>query len=220
MPMITKKKYLLLFLGVFILLFHFPQSEAFAETGYVDDCLENPENCEEPLESEPEPTEAENELLGEESNSGSLFFEIIKIFFALLLVLALIYITLYFLKKRNKLGNRINSLENIGMISVGQNKSVQLVRVADRLYVIGVGEDVTLLQEIEDEALISKILEEKEANSIDYSNGLPFASFLQKKNKGKEDKTRDFKKLFNNELNSLQKNRKNIIDRHKEDNNE
>lgn len=220
MLMITKKKYLLAFLGIFILLFNFVQIEVFAETEYVDDCLENPENCEEPLESEPEPTEAENELLGQESNSGSLFFEIIKIIFALLLVLALIYITLYFLKRRNKLGNRISSLENIGVVSVGQNKSVQLVRVADRLYVIGVGDDVTLLQEIEDEAFIKSILKEKEEQSLDFSTGVPFASFLQKKKNGKEDKTRDFKKLFNKELNSLQTNRKNIIDRHKEDNNE
>lgn len=220
MLMINKKKYLLAFLGIFILLFNFVQIEAFAETEYVDDCLENPENCEEPLESEPEPTEAENELLGEESNSGSLFFEIIKIFFALLLVLALIYITLYFLKRRNKLGNRIKSLENIGVVSVGQNKSVQLVRVANRLYVIGVGDDVTLLQEIEDEALIKDILKEKEEQSVDFSTGVPFASFLQKKKNGKEDKTKEFKNLFNEELNSLQTNRKNIIARHKEDNNE
>lgn len=220
MLMIIKNKYLLAFLGVFILLFNFVQIEVIAETEYVDDCLENPENCEEPLESEPEPTEAENELLGQESNSGSLFFEIIKIFFALLLVLALIYITLYFLKRRNKLGNRIKSLENIGVVSVGQNKSVQLVRVSNRLYVIGVGDDVTLLQEIEDEALIKDILKEKEEQSVDFSAGVPFASFLQKKKNVKEDKTRDFKNLFNKELNSLQTNRKNIIDRHKEDNNE
>ncbi|MBN6204946.1 flagellar biosynthetic protein FliO [Ralstonia pickettii] len=193
----------------------------YAETEYVDDCMENPQDCEEPLENQPEQNTDENQLLTEDSESGSLFFEIVKLFFALLLVLALIYLFLYFLKRRNKLGTRIQALENLGGITVGQNKSVQLVRLGDYIYLIGVGEEITLLQKIEDSALIEEILKEKAEQAADFSASSLLTGFKQKKNEQNSEKnTNDFKKMFHRELSSLQQNRKNIIDKHKEDNNE
>lgn len=215
----SMKKSLIIFLSLLVFIFSFTVN-TYAETGYVDDCLENPKNCEEPLEPEPETNEAENELLEQEPKTGSLFFEIVKVVFALLLVLALIYIFLYFLKRRNKLGTRIKSLENIGGVSVGQNKSVQLLRLGDHLYLIGVGEDVTLLQKIEEKSLIEEIMRERDENKADFTTGPLLSSILQKKDENKREKPDNFKSLFNQELNSLKKNRKNIIDRHKEDNNE
>lgn len=208
------------FLIGFIFFFQFGVI-TYAETEYVDDCLENPQNCEEPLEVEPEQNTGENQLLSEDTDSGSLFFEIIKLVFALLLVLALIYVFLYFLKRRNKLGTRIQSLENLGGISVGQNKSVQLVRLGDHLYLIGVGEEITFLQKIEDEALIEDIMKEKEEQAADLSASSIFTSLIQKKSdKSSEKNSNDFKNMFHRELGNLQQNRKNIIDKHKEDNNE
>lgn len=194
---------------------------SYAETEYVDDCIENPQNCEEPVEEKPEQNKEENQLLAEDTESGSLFFEIVKFFFALLLVLALIYLFLYFLKRRNKLGTRIQALENLGGITVGQNKSVQLVRLGDYLYLIGVGEEITLLQKIEDRALIEEIMKEKAAQAADFSASSLLTSLKQKKSDQMSEKnTNDFKKMFHRELSSLQQNRKNIIDKHKEDNHE
>ncbi|MHA6251284.1 flagellar biosynthetic protein FliO [Oceanobacillus sp. CAU 1775] len=204
-------------LAVFILL---PFSVS-AETDYVEDCLENPEACEEDLD-EPVIDTNENDgsdLLGQETGSSSLFFEIIKMFFALLLVLALIYIFLYFLKRRNKLGNRIKSLENIGGLSVGQNKSIQIIRLGSQVYVVGVGEEITLLKEIDDKELIDQLLLEAEEETTDFSADT-ILSMFQKKNDRKQENENDFKNLFNEELSDLKNKRKNIINRHKEDHNE
>lgn len=204
-----------------LVFFHQLGMTTYAETEYVDDCMENPQDCEEPLEGQQELNTDENQLLTEDSESGSLFFEIVKLFFALLLVLALIYLFLYFLKRRNKLGTRIQALENLGGITVGQNKSVQLVRLGDYIYLIGVGEEITLLQKIEDSALIEEILKEKAEQAADFSASTLLTGFKQKKNERSSEKnTNDFKKMFHRELSSLQQNRKNIIDKHKEDNNE
>lgn len=214
-------KYVLLFLSMIVVFISYSQI-AFAENEYVDECLENPENCEEEsgTETEQETNETESELLEGDSSSGSLIFELVKLFFALLFVLALIYVFLYFLKRRNKLGSRLKALENIGGISVGQNKSIQLIRLADRLYIIGVGEDITLLQEIKDDTLIEEIMKEKEEQVGDLTGGSLLTSILKKKDKSQDENKDNFKNLYQQELKNLQQNRKNIINRHKEDNNE
>lgn len=201
-----------------ITLFFYYGSTAYAESEYVDECLEFPENCEEIIEPDAEPDNEEAELLGQENNSSSLLLEIIKFFFALLLVLALIYLFLYFLKKRQNAGGRLKTLEHVGGVSVGQNKSVQLVRFADRIYVIGVGDDVTLLQEIKDKALIEDILKDKDEQIPDFTVNSLFESIFKQKNN--EQGKSDFANLFQKELSNLKESRKNMISRHKEDHNE
>lgn len=192
-----------------------------AETEYVGDCLENPEACEESLDEPVVDTDENDEtnLLGQETGNSSLVFEIIKMFFALLLVLALIYIFLYFLKRRNKLGNRLKSLENIGGISVGQNKSIQIIRLGDAIYLVGVGEEINLLKEIKDEKLINQLVKEMEEDTSEFSTDT-ILSLFQKRQDKKKPEDDGFKHLFNEELNDLKNKRKNIINRHKEDHNE
>lgn len=187
-----------------------------AEVDYVNECLEQPESCEEPLIDE---EEQDQTVVLQEEEPGSLFFELVRLVFALLLVLGLIYASLYFLKRRNKIGNQINSLENVGGISVGQNKSVQLVRLGDRIYLIGVGENVTLLEEVEDQSIIKEIMQARQAReeqSLEMSaKNMVSSVFQHKKTSGNKEKP--FNKLFQQELNRLQKNRRTIIDRRKED---
>ncbi len=184
-----------------------------AEVDYVNECLEQPESCEEPLIEE---EEQDQPVVLQEEETGSLFFELVRLVFALLLVLGLIYASLYFLKRRNKIGNRIDSLENVGGISVGQNKSVQLVRLGDRIYLIGVGENVTLLEEVEDQSIIKEIMQAREEQSLEMSaKNMVSSAFQHNKTSGNKDKP--FNKLFQQELNRLQKKRRTIIDRRKED---
>ena len=208
-------KFVIIFPVVLLILFGYG-NYPIAAPGYVDECLENPERCEET------PTEEENdentELLQQEE-PGSLFFQIVRLVFALLLVLGLIYVFLYFLKRRNKFGNRIKTLENVGGISVGQNKTVQLIRLGDKLYLIGVAENITLLEEVEDPTLVETIMTAKKEQQTELDAHNIFSSIL-KKNRKEEEKKSQFNQLFNQELNRLQKTRKSIIDRHKEDRNE
>src|SRR5699024_6679095 len=61
-----------------------------------------------------------------------------------------IYTLLWFLKKRRSY-EKAGSLENIGGISVGQQKSVQIIRIGDKMYLLGVGSNVELLKELSEE---------------------------------------------------------------------
>src|SRR5699024_9177024 len=129
------------------------------------DCLDNAEDCEEEnLDPEIEAGD-ENDFLIEEQSNDSLLLNLIRMFFALFLVLALIYIAIRFLGKRNNLFNHARSMENLGGISVGPNRSIQIVRVGGKYYLIGVGENVELLEEITDQQLIDSLVKDQEQST-------------------------------------------------------
>lgn len=65
-------------------------------------------------------------------------------------------------QKKNYQMQSSNTMQNIGGIPLGQNKSVQIVRIGDRLLVVGVGENIALLDEIRDEDEIERILNQKD----------------------------------------------------------
>lgn len=187
-----------------------------ANPEYVDECLENPESCEEPLEEDDRNETAE---LLEQEEPSSLFFQIVRLVFALLLVLGLIYVFLYFLKRRNKLSNGIENLENIGGISVGPNKTVQLIRLGNKLYLIGVAENITLLKELEDPTLVEEMLRAKEGRQSELGASDILSSIL-KRNQKKKMGEDQFSNLFSQELDRLKETQKSIIERNKEDRNE
>lgn len=89
-------------------------------------------------------------------------FDFVKMFFALGLVLFLIYFLLKFVTKRNKVFQQGQAIVNLGGTNVGQNKSVQMVKVGDRVLVVGVGESISLLKEIDDEEETQKIIQDFE----------------------------------------------------------
>lgn len=191
--------------------------EAQAATNSVTDCLGDEANCTETDNSTNQTEENTNDSVMEEESSGSLAFQLIKMFFALLLVLALIYFLLKFLNKRNKLFSQVKALENLGGISVGQNKSIQIIRIGNKLYLVGVGDNVEMLQEITDEALMQDILRSKEG-SESLSAGTLLSTLIPGKKANNTDAAQtDFKSLYAKELDNLKKNRKKMIKKHKED---
>nr|WP_246187679.1 flagellar biosynthetic protein FliO [Ornithinibacillus caprae] len=131
-------------------------------------------------------------------------------FFALLLVLALIYFLLKFLNKRNKLFSRVKALENVGGINLGPSKSIQIIRVGSKLYLVGVGDNVELLQEITDPEMINEIISSHEEQSSFSANNL-WSTVLQKTNhtnRATNDKDKkEFKNMFSTELDKLKQNR-------------
>lgn len=90
------------------------------------------------------------------------FVEFIKMIFAFLFVLLLIYLLMRFLKSKNRLFQGSSYIELLGGTSLGQNRSIQLVKVGDRVFVLGVGDSIQLLKEIDEEEEIERIKAEKE----------------------------------------------------------
>jgi len=208
--MMKKLNVIFLILAIFYLF----NSELFvhAEPMNVKDCLENDEDCLEEMEGPAETEESDSDLLTdmEESGPSSIVFNFIKMFFALLFVLALIYGILIILRRRKKLYQHSNLLENLGGIPLGPNKSIQIVRVGSSIYMIGVGENVEMLQEITDEQLKASLLEHKEEDTIPASNII--RSFLQPNQKNKNtDTVQSFSESLQKELNKIRRNRNNLM---------
>lgn len=210
-----------LYLLTIIFIMGFPVTTQ-AKPIYVLECAEDDTECQENI-SNINKAETENHQSIETKKDESLFLSIVQTFFALLLVLALIYILLKVLNKRNKSFAQVKSLENIGGIPIGQNKSIQLVRVGTKIYMIGVGDNVELLEEITDDQLKEELLHTEEENEFQVSNlfsSLP--SFKSNKKAKITSNNNEFKNLFTNELTKLKQTRTKIKDQNsqKEDTDE
>lgn len=214
------KKYLkCICLITIIFIIGFP-IKAQAKPVYVLDCADNDTECQENF-SDMSDTDTDTGTKNDQSlivkKDGSLFLSLIQTFFALLLVLALIYLLLKLLNKRNKSFSQIKALENLGGIPIGQNKSIQLVRVGTKIYLLGVGDNVELLEEITDHQLKDELLHREQDNNLQINR--LFSSFTKVKTNKKSHSNithtpNDFKNLFTNELTRLKQTRTKIKDQH------
>jgi len=99
---------------------------------------------------------AQNEPVNSFNNSGSsagLFFQLI---ISLALVLGLIYLFFWILKKKNRLTNS-KLYDHLGAIPLGQNKSVQIIEIGNKIYVLGVGEDISTISILESDEEIEAL---------------------------------------------------------------
>lgn len=165
----------------------------------------------EPSANDQEGSVSENEDLTLQ-NDRSLFLDFFKMIIALVFVLALIYFLLKFIQKRSRQYQQSQMLENLGGISVGSNKSVQIIRVGSQYYIIGVGEDVQLLTSIDDPETIEDILKQQTVKT----ESQPFQNILksfQNLNRNPY-KQSEFKNEMDNQLKSLKESRKRMTERY------
>lgn len=98
---------------------------------------------------------------------------------ALTLVLVLIWATLWAFKR--VIGNKFTNpsgLKIIGGIALGTRRSIQLVMIADKLYIIGLTDsNISLIDKIDDPEEIAKILP---GLTKDVGGEVPFAKLLQR----------------------------------------
>lgn len=77
---------------------------------------------------------------------------------ALLIVVGLIILLIRFLASRNRGWGGSCSLRTLAGTGLGPNKSLQIVELAGRIYVVGVGNEVTLLDKIDDPSEVEAIV--------------------------------------------------------------
>ena len=146
-------------------------------------------------------------------------FDFIKMFIALAFVLMLIYFLLKFVTKRNQLFQQGKSIVNLGGTSLGQNKSIQLIKVGNRVLVVGVGESISLLKEIEGEQERKKFIEEFEWKqeqvvvSKSFLHTLTtFVNQSKKLNRVTKDAQSSFSTTFKDQLEKVKKERTNQLE--------
>ncbi|MFJ7730426.1 flagellar biosynthetic protein FliO [Lysinibacillus sp. NPDC097231] len=142
------------FLVSFLFLYPTPASVyAESDTNSVDDCINKPEAC---YGDNSDPAAKENSNLSAAGDISA--WEYIKMVLALIFVVALFYGLMKFLNKRNLNFQRNQMVQNLGGLSLGAQKSVQLLQVGKTLYLVGVGENVQLLREITDPDEVATLL--------------------------------------------------------------
>lgn len=168
----------------------------------------NVEITDQPEESEPSLFEGDNEEV-------SFWGLVIRFLLALALVVVLIYVLLKLMNKFTSKQGQLNNLENLGGVSVGMNKSVQLVKVGTKVYLLGVGDTVELLTEITDQAFIDQLMSNSQVPGADLFSKVT-QSFQQKQSKSEdnsspnEPRNDSFSTLFKGELEQMKQKQEKI----------
>ncbi|MGE7931709.1 flagellar biosynthetic protein FliO [Viridibacillus arvi] len=182
---------------------------AFAETGgMVDDCYnKDKDGCKE------DSTTAVDKNT-QSTAVGLSPWDYIKMVLALIFVVALLYGMLKFVNSRNQKYQHNQLMQNLGGLSLGQQKSVQLLKVGDSLYLVGVGEDVHILKEISNEVEKERLMtlyndKQEFANQVPYIADL-FTSLKEKvrpSSKVDEKPKEEFKDLFQQKISKIKSER-------------
>lgn len=182
-------------------------------------------NEENELDQPNEEESINNQQLPIDDNSPTLFGLAIRIIAVLALIIGLIYILLKLFNRSSYFNKQSDVLVNLGGISLGTGKSVQMLKVGEKIYLVGVGDDISILTEITDESIKQQLLDRQQSSNLSAQSFLEQFNFKDKLKKSKsteEQETdplekRDFAALFKGELESMQEKRAKIRDKSKED---
>ena len=173
------------------------------------------------------PSNVDSETDADTANSDSAsvgvgLWEYIKVLLSLVLVLGILIFVLRFLNKRNQNYQQNSIIRNLGGHSVGAQKSVQLLHIGNQIYVVGVGEDVQLLQVISDPQEIERMIalyNEKysHTSTSPYVTEL-FAKFKTKRSS--ETQSEDFSNILDKRLSEIKQERSDELGRWKEKEND
>jgi flagellar protein FliO/FliZ len=97
---------------------------------------------------------------------------IITVIVVLILIIGLIVILIRFLAHKNNSWFSSRSIRHLGGVGLGQNKSVQMVKVGNSLYVVGVGENISLLDKIDEQEEIDAIFQSLNTTSTIPGKGI------------------------------------------------
>lgn len=153
------------------------------------------------LEGNEAPADSSNKRNGDISVSGgSTLAMFVKLILALAAVLFLIYALMRVIQRKTESWPGGGKIENIGGVAVGPSKSVQLVKVGNRLFLIGVGEDVQLLKEIHDKDEVDELTRRPE--TADGQSGR-WMRFFKSPGNTSMNKKSSFIRMLNGELERL-----------------
>ncbi|MFB7155300.1 MULTISPECIES: flagellar biosynthetic protein FliO [unclassified Lysinibacillus] len=153
-------------------------------------------------------------------------WEYIKMVLALIFVVALFYGLMKFLNKRNLNFQRNQLVQNLGGLSLGAQKSVQLLQVGKTLYLVGVGEDVQLLREITDPDEVATLLalynERQELAATSPYIAEVLSKFKKKNNESAsvQQKQNSFGELFEKKISEIKQERSEELERWKQKEND
>lgn len=154
--------------------------------------------------------------------AGTLWM-VVKVVFFLIVIIGIFLVIVKFLSQKNKsLFGR--SLRTLGGVPLGQNKSIQVVEIGRSLYIVGVGDNVQLIEKIDDEEEATYITNMLTNNSIGTPNFESLSGWWNKlRNKQEqpedEDITASFQQVFHDKMQHLSDRKKRVDELLMDDNN-
>jgi len=97
-----------------------------------------------------------------ENLSTNVISEVIWVFIALGIVIALLVFALRWLSKRNRAWGAQKGMRSLGGIALGQQASLQVIELGGRIYIVGVGDQVTLIDKEDDPVKVAQLIQELE----------------------------------------------------------
>lgn len=139
------------------------------------------------------------------------YLQLFNVLVVLVIIVALIVLLIRFLGRKNRGWMQGRSIRTLGAVGMGPNKSLQIVEIGGSIYVIGVGEDVRLVDKISDPAEVALIQAALEQESGTYNGALPpfmkkLAAKLRKETPPEEvelDDASSFHEVFESKLRSV-----------------
>lgn len=198
---------------IFVCLLTFVVHLQFASDIYAmvsDTCLQNPAACVD------DQTDADTSSDSASVNVGALDY--IKVLFALVFVVALLLFVLRFLGKKSKSYQQNALIQNLGGHSVGPQKSVQVLQIGGKVYIVGVGDDVQLLDAIENPQEVRQLIEDYN-DKFSNTSTTPYIAEIVSKFRKKEPiqtQSEDFSNVLDERLAQIKKQRSHELERWKE----
>lgn len=108
------------------------------------------------------------------------FYLVLKVLFFLAVIIGLFFILIRLLAKRNRAGAFGRPIRSLGGVPLGQNKSLQIVSIGKTLYIVGVGDNVQLLEKIDDENAVAELTELLSGGSGSVTEQLTIGHWLKR----------------------------------------
>ncbi|RTR35870.1 flagellar biosynthesis protein FliZ [Robertmurraya yapensis] len=182
----------------------------------VKELFEKPKDENTETKQTPE-KEAEDITVQENTTVGITAWDIIKMIFATIFVIALLYFLLKYINKKSHGYKDSQLIQNIGGAPLGANRSVQMIKVGERVLVVGVGENIQLLKEIEDEAEVRQIIEDYNNKMEQLISPSDIVTKVLQRTKTlnvfeKEKENTSFSSVLKSQLDKISKDRKKLYD--------
>lgn len=141
-----------------------------------------------------------------------------KVILFLILIIALFLVLIRFVNKKNQFSLFGRQVRSIGGVPLGQNKSIQIVEIGRSLYVVGVGDNIQLLEKINDPEEVAYVSGLLQSSGSDYPGFQAFGKWLGKLQTKKKDSvveeevemTSSFQQVLHDKLKRVRARNKNV----------
>jgi flagellar protein FliO/FliZ len=176
--------------------------------GSVKDFIEHPDK---PGENEADRPDSQEKAASSKSTGLSLW-DFMRMVFATIFVVALLYLGLKFINKKSRAYQKANFIENLGGASLGANRSVQLIKVGSSILVVGVGETIHLLKEIDNQEEYDQLLRDYNEKLDSMIQPADIVSKLKQRLTVPDRQSTAFAAQLKKQLEELSKDRKKVLE--------